>query len=67
MSQATLAELTARLGQPVKRRGRRSRALNPYAQTDAKLFETVSRGEFILNGFRNRDLRKLLFADPQGS
>jgi hypothetical protein len=62
-----LAELTARLGQPVKRRGRRSRALNPYAQTDAKLFETVSRGEFILNGFRNRDLRKLLFADPQGS
>ncbi len=30
---------------------------------DVELLEAISRGEFLLNGFRNRDLRTLLFAD----
>ena len=60
----SLGELTVRLCQPARRsNGRRVRAINPHAPGDAKLFETVSRGEFIINGFRNRDLRQLLFAD----
>jgi hypothetical protein len=58
-----LGELTARLGQPVKRGGRRGRAINPFAPGDARLIEIVSRGEFIIHGFRNKDLRGLLFAD----
>lgn len=58
-----LARLTARLCQPLKRHGRPVRALNPHAPADAKLFEAISRGEFAINGFRNRDLRRLLFAD----
>jgi hypothetical protein len=60
-------ELTARLGQPVKRKGRRGRPMNPYAPGDAKLIETVSRGEFTINGFGNRDPRQLLFAGADGS
>ena len=60
----SLGELTARLCRPVKRNGRRVRPLNPYAPDDASLLEAISRGEFALNGFRNRDLRKLLFAEP---
>ena len=28
-----------------------------------ELLEAINRGEFMLNGFRNRDLRALLFAD----
>jgi hypothetical protein len=40
--------------------GRRQRALNPAAGADGELLRCLARGEFLLNGFRNRDLRKLL-------
>lgn len=56
-----LAELSAPLCAAVKWRGKRVRALNPLARADAALLEAVSRGEFLVNGFRNRDLRRLLF------
>jgi hypothetical protein len=39
------------------------RALNPLADKDAALLAAVNRGEFTVNGFRNRDLRPLLFGD----
>jgi hypothetical protein len=42
-------------------RPRRVRALNPFAAADAALLEAVSRHEFLLNGWRNRDLRPLLY------
>ena len=42
--------------------GKRARALNPLGADDARLLEAVNRGEFAINGFRNRDLRGLLFA-----
>jgi hypothetical protein len=45
--------------------GKRSRALNPLATADGQLLEAVNRGEFILNGFRNRDLRGLLYTKPR--
>jgi hypothetical protein len=44
-----------------KARPRRVRALNPLAADDAALLEAVSRHEFLINGLRNRDLRRLLF------
>jgi hypothetical protein len=62
-----LGELTTRLCQPAKRNGRRVRPLNPYAPADAKLLDAISRGEFAINGFRNRDLRLLLFADADAA
>lgn len=34
-----------------------ARALNPMSREDALLLETVNRGEFAVNGFRNRDVR----------
>jgi hypothetical protein len=52
---------------PVHRDGRRARALNPWSPNDAALLQGINRGEFAINGFRNRDLRALLFqtrADP---
>lgn len=55
-----LGELTSELCQPVTWQGRRARALNPFSGEDAELLAAVSRGEFTLNGFRNRDLRVLL-------
>jgi len=57
-----LAELTDKVCQPVSWHGRRQRALNPLAAEDAQLLEAVNRGDFTINGFRNRDLRALLFA-----
>ena len=38
----------------------RNRALNPTAGGDGALLRAVAHGEFLINGFRNRDLRKLL-------
>ncbi len=57
-----LGELTAELCQPVRWNRQRVRALNPLAPGDAALLETISRGEFLVNGFRNRDLRAHLCA-----
>jgi hypothetical protein len=53
---------------PLRRDGDRFRALNPWSAQDAALLQAVNRGEFTINGFRNRDLRALLFtgkASPQ--
>ena len=46
---------------PVFIEGKRYRAINPWRAQDGALLEVISRGEFTLNGFRNRDLRKLLY------
>jgi hypothetical protein len=62
-----LGALAAGLCRPARRDGRRARALNPLGNTDARLFEAIGRGEFAINGFRNRDLRQLLFADTGAS
>jgi hypothetical protein len=40
------------------------RALNPLSEQDACLLTAVNRGEFAINGFRNRDLAALLYGDP---
>ena len=58
-----LGELTTKLCQPTTYQGRRVRALNPFGGDDAKLLAAIGRGEFTLQGFRNRDLRPLLFGN----
>ena len=60
----TLETVLHRLGQPKYWHGRRVRALHPFAPDDRQLLQVVSRGEFTLNGFRNRDLQRLFFAQP---
>jgi hypothetical protein len=60
----TLQDVLQRLGQPSYWHGRRVRALQPFAPVDRQLRQTISRGEFTLNGFRNRDLQRLCFAQP---
>jgi hypothetical protein len=46
---------------PILRDGRRVRALNPWSPQDATLLQALNRGEFKINGFRNRDLCALIF------
>lgn len=58
----SLAELAEDVCRPVSWQGKRARALNPLGSEDARLLQAVNRGEFAINGFRNRDLRALWFA-----
>ena len=55
--QSTLAQQAAQVGQAVIHGKRRYRALNGLGEADAKLMGIVNRGEFTINGFRNRDVR----------
>jgi len=60
----SLKELAEPLCRAVKWNDRSVRGLNPLSEKDATLLEHAGRGEFTLNGFRNRDLRRLLFDTP---
>jgi len=62
-AEPTLAETAAHVCRRTRWKGRPVRALNPLADEDAALLQAVSRGEFVLPGFRNRDLRQILFGD----
>lgn len=62
-----LKDISDKLCRPVHYHGRQVRALHPLDPQDARLLETVNRGEFLLDGFRNRDLRSLLYATPAAS
>ena len=62
---ASLGSLTEKLCRPTFFQGKRVRALNPYSPEDLALLQAVARGEFAINGFRNRDLVKLLYAANQ--
>jgi len=49
---------------PVVDAGRRFRALRLGDPDDVALLQAISRGEFAISGFRNRDLRGLLYPPP---
>ena len=57
----TLQQLVTPLCRPVQWQGRQVRALAPLSTDDTKLLQAVVRGEFGIHGFRNRDLRMLLY------
>jgi hypothetical protein len=60
---STLQEATQHLCQRVvSKTVGRARAINPLSAADRALLTAVNRGEFAINGFRNRDLLPLLYA-----
>jgi hypothetical protein len=48
------------VSQPVAPKGRRFRALQPISPKESQLFEVLCQGSFLLNGFRNKDVRQCL-------
>jgi hypothetical protein len=64
---ATLRELTQSIEKPVRWKGRKLRALHPFEAGDLELLTAVNRGEFAINGLRNRDLQARLYPTPAGS
>lgn len=63
-SSTPLGELIRDISKPAAYRHKRVRALRPWADPDLALLRAINRGEFSVNGFRNRDLRSLLFDHP---
>jgi hypothetical protein len=53
-------ELTGDIQKHTQWNGRRVRGLRPWGE-DKELFAAINHGEFLINGFRNRDLQKLLY------
>lgn len=58
---ATLASVFDDVAKPTTLGGRRVRAIRIGDPLDLALLQAVSRGEFAISGFRNRDIRKLLY------
>ena len=59
-------ELTADIQQHTTYNGRRVRGLRPWSE-DKELLTAVNHGEFLINGFRNRDLQRLLYSGDAAS
>lgn len=59
-----LEKLTNKVCRRTVWQGRSVRPLRPLETEDRNLLQAVMRGEFSINGFRNDDLRSLLFSPP---
>jgi hypothetical protein len=59
-TQEPLRKVFDPVSQPIVREGRPYRALRPLTRQETDVFRVVLRGEFQMQGFRNRDLRALL-------
>ena len=65
--QPPLHHLIDPICRPTVWQGRRQRALRPWSPDDRLLLQTISGGEFALNGLRNRDLLAALYPDALGA
>jgi hypothetical protein len=57
----TVAEVVLPVTERASIGGRPARGLKPWANPDLPLLQAIGRGEFLINGFRNRDLVAILF------
>jgi hypothetical protein len=57
-----LGELLHKVCHPTRHHGKCVRGLRPWASEEIALLEAINRGEFCINGLRNRDLQRLLYA-----
>ncbi|MEO8495186.1 MAG: hypothetical protein ABI614_08950 [Planctomycetota bacterium] len=62
---APLSSLTDKLCRAVEVNGRRHRGLRPFDVEDVQLLETISRGEYLVSGLRNRDVRESLYGSTE--
>jgi hypothetical protein len=62
----SLKALSEELSRPATWNGQRVRGLNLLGEADGMLLGVVGRGEFLINGFRNRDIQASLFGEQAG-
>lgn len=58
-----LRELFAEVSQPTTRNGKRYRAINLWKEDDQSLLRFIAKGQYAINGLRNRDLRQEIFPE----
>jgi len=58
-----LRELFAEVSQPTTRKGRKYRAINLWKEDDQNLLRFIAKGQYAINGLRNRDLRQEIVPD----
>lgn len=56
-----VGRLAAKVCRPVRKNGKRYRALRPFSEEDRMLLEAISDGQYSAEGFRNRDLAARLY------
>jgi hypothetical protein len=62
----SVEELTGGMQKPVRWAGRQVRGLRPWGE-DQALLTAINHGDFLINGFRNCDLQKALYASEAKS
>lgn len=50
---------------PAYLNNRRARALRLWDEREIKLYESISRGEYTIGGFRNKNIREHFFDKPE--
>jgi hypothetical protein len=55
-SAVPVRQLVASVCRPTRWKGRSVRAVHPWSEVDQELLAVIRRGEYVLQGFRNRDL-----------
>jgi hypothetical protein len=60
-----LGEVVTGITRTVRYKGRNARGLRPWSGADLDLLRAVNRGEFLLHGFRNRDIASGLFGSTR--
>jgi hypothetical protein len=58
-----LRQLVEPLCRPIRWNKQRVRALRPWTAEDSKLLQAINRGEYAINGFRNRDILAHLYPE----
>lgn len=56
-----IREIFESVSQRVSYQGKKFRALNLWKQTDYEMLAFLSQGEWAINGFRNKDMRNVLY------
>ena len=57
----TLKEVLSPACNKIRQRGKRYRGLNPWQKEDYQLLTFLAKGEHAISGFRNKDLRHVLY------
>ena len=60
-----LKEVVSPACNKIKKKGKTYRGLNPWQEEDYKLLTFLAKGEHAISGFRNKDLRRWLYAGSE--
>lgn len=66
-SETKVHDLVDPITKPAKLANKRVRAMRPWAAPDLPLLKAVVNGDFLINGFRNRDIHAAVFSGPPTS